>query len=577
MAGGTLRFALNEPMAVPFEATDADSLVVVDALFDSLTAWTANLALIDSAAERWETTDEGLTWIFHLRRDATFHDESATPVTAADFSFAWDLAVSQGAGFHLELVSGYEALRDGRATTLRGVTTPDPYTLRVRLREPYGAFPSRVAHPALGPVPRRLWEQDQAAFRRHPIGNGPFMAAEAIVPGQFLRVQRFEDWLNGPQPALLDEVLFQFMDPDTAFLAFQQERLQVSSLPVGAVELAREQRGRRDGYRGPGVIDGDTPAVYFLAFDVTSPPFDEPEVRRAVSLAIDREAVAAAVLGGNASPATALVAPAISGVEGACEACRHDPREARRLLARHGVEAITLWFNGDGGHRAIAQQVREDLGEAGIRHVAFRAPEFPQFLHVLELGEAEFFRYGWQPEYPLADDVLFPLFHSNHIPPRPEPDPVVESEEPDPVEGTEEPRVQATEPEATEPEATEPEATEPEATEPEATEEPPADRPAAGAGDATGRRNYMGYADPEVDKLLDDARGTPSTLRRMYLHRRVEDIVLNRDQVVVPILFYRHQRVVSDRVVGFTVNPMGLVELHRVQLRHDPQDASDDL
>lgn len=563
VTGGTLRFAISEPQTVPLDAVEPDSLIVADALFDSLTAWGPDLVLAPAAARSWETED-GQTWRFHLRPDARFHD--GTPVTAADFKFAWDLAARQGtAGFHLRRVEGYTSTAAGLSSGMSGVDAPDDHTLVVRLREPYGQFPVVAGHPALAPLPRAAWQRDPVAFRRQPIGNGPFMAAEALVPGQFLRVQRFDGWRNGPAPAQLDEVLFQFMDAETAFLAFQQGRLQVSRLPEGAVETAQQRYGRADdGYRGTGVIDGVTPTVYFFGFDVTAEPFDEPEVRQAVSLAIDRERIARTVLGGNVEPADALVAAAISGREDACDACVHDPERAADIFAEHGVDAVTLWFNRDGGHRVIAERIRADLVVAGVRRVTFRAPPFEGLVEAIGAGQAELFRFGWQPEYPIADDILYPLFHSEEIPWDDDPASEEATEGQRGAPGTETPTPAAT---AT---AT------PAAT---ATPTPAAtatSTPTASQRGGQGRgHNYMRYADPEVDALLADARATTSSMRRMYLHRRAEDLLLQRDQAVVPLFFYRHQLVVADRVVGFALNPMGLVDLHRVLLRPEARSDGD--
>lgn len=500
-SGGTLRYGLSEPAAiVPIDAVSPDELVVVDTLFDSLTAWSPSLAVVPAAATSWQADDSATTWTFTLREEATFHDEDATPVTAADFKFAWEQAVTDGAaGFHLRQVEGYEELVAGRATELAGVEAVDEHTLRVRLSSPHAQFPTIVAHPALGPLPRRLWDSDAARLREQPVGNGPFEAVGAWARGQFLRVRRFDDWRNGARPARLDEVLFQFMDSDTAFVAFQQDRLQVSPLPEGAVDGAvREFAGSADGYRGPGVLHGDTPVVYFLGFNVTVPPFDDPHVRRAVSLAIDRQAIASEVLGGNASPADALVSPAFpEGRAGSCGACIHDPRQAAAIFVERGVGPLTLSFNSEGGHRGVAERVRDDLHAAGAGPVTLEELPFDDYGERVRAGEAALFRYGWQPEYPTADNVLYPLFHSSQA----------------------------------------------------------------------GQGNLMGYAASDVDALLDEARETLRPARRAMLYRRAEALVVDRDQVVVPILFFRHQRVVSDRVSGFVLNPMGLPNLEQVHLR----------
>lgn len=500
--GGTLRIGITEPASLlPFEAVEPDELLVVDALFDALTRYEANFVVSPSAAQSWTHDDDGATWTFTLREGATFHDGS--PVTADDFAFTWNLAVREGAAghHHLRGVAGYDALRRGAAASLSGVEAVDERTLRVQLSAPHADFPAVVGHPALAPVPRERFRADPERFTGQPVGNGPFAAAEERVPGQFIRLQRAPEWSNAGAPAALDEVLFQILDPEAAFVAFQQGRLQVSPLPEGAVEAAVEQFGASpDGYEGPGVLRGPTATVYFLAFNVTQPPYDDPDVRRAISLALDRQAIADSAAGGHAEPVDAFVPPVLGGRAGACETCRHDPAEARRLLRERDepVGSLTLWFNRDGGHRTVAEQVRRDLAAVGLAPVVFRSPAFDEYLEVLEGGEAGFFRYGWRPEYPLADDLLYPLFHSSQIE----------------------------------------------------------------------QHNYMRYASEDVDALLDDARESLGLARRRFLLRQAEDRIINRDQVVVPIMRFRHNHVVSEEVEGFRLDAMGNANLHRVTLRH---------
>jgi peptide/nickel transport system substrate-binding protein/oligopeptide transport system substrate-binding protein len=490
-----LRYAIAEPaQLVPIDAVSPEEKLVVDTLFDSLTQLGPNLRPRPSAATEWEASEDARVWRFTLRAGAAFHDGS--PVTSGDFAFAWSQAAATGkAGFLLSDVEGYAEVAAGAAETLAGVRAVDDLRLEVRLSRPRGAFPTVVAHPALAPLATAAWQADERAYRRAPVGNGPFSAAEDRVPRQFLRVQVFPRWRNGEQPAELDEVLFQFLDVETAYLAFQQDRLQIGPLPREALDAARAAYGTSvDGYRGPGVLQGVTPSVYFLGFNVNRPPFDEPEVRRAISLALDRDAMAAAVQGASAVPASSVTSPLIRTAPAAtCSACTLDRGAARQILDEHGITRLEFTFNADGGHQGIANQVRRDLRAVGVR-VRFSAPDFDDYLAELEAGDAGFFRFGWTPEHPMPGDVLEPLFSSD------------------------------------------------------------------------GTHDYTGYADPDVDRLLAEAGADTSALRRGVLYLLAEQRIVSRDQVVTPLFFYRHQLVVSPRVDGFVLDPMGLANLEDVRM-----------
>jgi oligopeptide transport system substrate-binding protein len=504
---GTFRYSIQEPAAiVPPSATEPNGLAVVDALFDSLTAYDTSLKVVPAAASSWAATapDE---WTFTLREGATFHNGS--PVTAADFKFAWEQAVQLGlAGYHLRDVQGYDAFRAKKAVELAGVSAVDSRTLRVRLVRPWADFPAVVAHPALGPVPRAAWWADRAGFLQRPIGNGPFRMEGSWQHNAFIRVARFDDWQGGPAPPVIDEVLFPISDPDTAYLAFQQGRRDFAPLPAGALAEASRQFPARsdDGYHGPGLLLGPTPVLYFLGFNVTRPPFNDVEVRRAVSMAIDREALRDATLEGNVSVARAAVPPPIPGArENACSACEHKPAEARKMFAARSITALELWFNRGGGHEQVAEQISQDLQAVGVElRLRSEAPapdgSFGAYLDILSSGEAGMFRFGWAAEYPTMDAALSPLFDSRSTP-------------------------------------------------------------------SSGGRNYMRYADPEVDTLLSQARATTDELARRRLYQQVEDLALGRDQAIAPLFTYHHRFVVATRVENLYLSPFGLVNLPEITLR----------
>lgn len=501
-SGGTLRYAISEPSAlVPAEATTPSDFAVVGALFDSLTTWGPDLEVAPRAATAWSSNDEATRWTFELRPGATFHDGSL--VTAADVEFTWELAVAEGtaAAPHLRDVSGYEALRDGDAEGLAGVTALDERLLRVELERPNAEFPAVVAHPSLAPLPEDRWEQDPNAFQDQPIGNGPFAVSEPWARGQFVRAARFEEWGNGDGPELA-EVVFQVTDPETAFVAFQQERMDVTRLPAGALDAARERYGETaDGYTGPGVLTGDQAALYFLGFTMNRPVVDEEEVRRAVSLAIDRDDLVENLGEGNLTVARSLVPPGLpESRDFACRSCRHDPDAAEALFDEHEVAELTLWLNEAGGHEDVAEYLRRDLKAVGVDLTLRTVESFGAYLDALRGGRAALFRLGWTLDYPTLDDAFRPLLHSSS-------------------------------------------------------------RPPSGEG-----FNYGGYSDEEVDSLLDEAGATLEAASRRSRYWQAEERVLNQEQALVPLFFTRHNVIVSERVAGFVYTPMRTVDLSTVRI-----------
>lgn len=507
--GGTLRYAIPEPGAiVPVEADDPAALAVVDALFDSLTLWahgdegsSSHLEVRPAAAVAWSSDSDARTWTFALRPGATFHD--GTPVTAADFTFAWERAVElDEVGYHLRDVEGYRAFREGEAEGLSGVTALDEHTLEVRLAGPNADFPAIVGHPALGPLPRAPWQSDADAFRERPVGNGPFAMSEPWARQQFVRVSPFAGWRNRVAKPSVTEVVFQSLDTDTAYLAFQQGRIDFTNVPSGALEDAEAHYPQSpDGYTGPGILQGDVPSLYYLGFNVTRPPFDDPEVRRAVSQAVDRFAVAHQTLDGMVRPARSIVPPAVPGTHGRglCRVCRFDPDAAEQVFAERGITDLVLSYNREGGHERIARVLRRSLQRVGVR-LELRTADFPEYLKTLEAGEAGLYRFGWAVDYPTADNALYPILHSSAI------------------------------------------------------------------DDGDVGHNYGRYRDAEVDALLDEARATLDDEEREALHAEAADLALNRDHALAPLFTYRHAAIASERLEGLVYSPMGLVDLVSVKI-----------
>lgn len=411
-APGTLRVAIDEPDGLlPARADEPAEQWIADAVFDSLTRWGADLRPEPAAAISWTADASQTLWTFHLRPDATWHD--GQPVVAGDFVRAWRVVVRERRLAHLlfdvegvpEAPAAPGTSDDAFARALPAVRAVDARTLEVRLRRPHAGFAAVVAHPALAPLPAQA---EDPAYAGRPVGNGPFAMPEEWSPGRFVRARRFPAWRNGRAPAV-EEIVFQVMDPETAYLALQQGRLHLAPVPAGAL---RQVAGRA----GPAMWRGQRAALYLLGMDHTRPPFSGVAVRRALSQAVDRVTLAAQVAEGATVPATGLLPPWLpEAVSERCTSCERDLAAARAAFAEAGVRTLTLSFNAGAGHEAVARKLRADLAQAGVTLEADpREPE--AFFAAGRAGELTLFRLGWQLDVPGADALLRPLLHSGAVP-----------------------------------------------------------------------------------------------------------------------------------------------------------------
>ncbi len=550
---GTLRVGLAvDPISIdPRFVADDEGSLIVGALFEPLVRLGVDGQLLPGAASSWALEDDGRTYRFTLREDATFHD--GTPVTAADVKRSFERLVDAEAdppsylGYLLEPVEG-AARSAARGGPMSGLIVDGEHELRIRLVEPHPAFLLTLTDPSLVPLPP-IAELSPQAFAARPVGNGPFAMAEPREPGGFLRLTAVEDH---PRRPVLDEVLFQVFLDDPAGLRQWDDlldgQLQVATLPPSRREDAIERFGRsEDGYRGPGVLDGITSSIYLYGFDTTQPPFDDARVRRAISSAIDREALAEVVMQGLRAPAEGLVPPPVPGSQlAACSHCRHDPDAARDLLAEVQAErvevavaeaeaartpttptaatedgavdplppvdpidpddlevepvlsSVTISHSRSPTHAAIAERVAADLEAALDVEVVLEARELPDHLAAVRAGEAPLFRFGWQTNEPSFSAYLAPMFHSREV----------------------------------------------------------------------GRDNLTGFVDEEVDELLDLARSQPDLEAANRFYRAAERRVLE-EAPALPLLWYRHALVVSEEVEGLVYTAFGRLDLTAVSLAED--------
>ncbi|MEX2324219.1 MAG: ABC transporter substrate-binding protein [Nitriliruptoraceae bacterium] len=421
-ARGTLRIGLPaDPLSIdPRFVVDDGGELIVGALFEPLVRLDDRLRVMPAAAESFDISSDRMTWRFALR-DATFHD--GTPVTAEDFARAFQRIADETArplsplGHLLEPVAGWSQASRGGA--LSGVFAESDEVLVIQLRQPDPGFLYALAHPGLAPVPS-VADEDPDAFTERPIGNGPFQMLEPRQPGAFVRLVRNPAHHRAP---LVDEVLLTIYADDTTRQRqlddLRNGVLHVGHIAPGHLDEAREHFGSSvDGYTGPGVIDGITSTVYLYAFNVDEPPFDDPTVRRAISMTIDRNYLADAVMQGSRVAATSIVPPPVPGSQpGVCAYCTHDPVRAIELFNSTGVDltSMTLTYSRGATHAAIAEQVAADIERALGINVNLRGMDLAPFAQSIAAGNVSVFRLGWRPTRPTPDAYLRPLFHSSNI------------------------------------------------------------------------------------------------------------------------------------------------------------------
>jgi oligopeptide transport system substrate-binding protein len=314
---------------------------VLLALFEGLTCMDEQTSqAVPGVAERWEVSADGLTYTFHLRADARW--SNGDPLTAGDFVFSFHRVLSPALAseysYLFNPIRNAEAFAAGRLADFAavGVSAPDAHTLRLELARPCPYLPALAALPCWFPVHRATIERFGPADRRgtawtrpgNLVGNGPFTLRE-WNPNDRIVVARNPRYWDDSRTTLNGVVFFpdESIATDEANFRAGQEHLTNDLLPD---RIAHYRATAPDTLR----ID-PLSQTYFLRFNVTRPPLNDPRVRQALARAIDRAAIARDVLQDSRLPAYALTPPHTAGYTPAAR-LPTDFAGARQLLAAAG-------------------------------------------------------------------------------------------------------------------------------------------------------------------------------------------------------------------------------------------------
>ena len=328
------------------------------ALFEGLTAIDEKTSMaVPAAAESWEVSKDGLTWTFHLRPG--LHWSNGDQLTADDFVQSWVRMLSPAFAaeyaYLLYPIRNAEAFNQGTVSNAAslGISAPDLRTVRIELARPTPYLPILAALPSWYPVDPAVLEKFGAMAKRgtawtrpgNLVGNGPF-TLEEWSPNSRIVVAKNPGYWNADTVTLQQIVFYTTESPETEERDFRAGQVHVTfALPLSKIAEYREtapEKLRVDPFL----------QTYFLRFNVQKPPFGDPRVRRALSLAINRDIISKRVLSGGYPPAHSFTPPDCGGYTPEARVDL-DVAQARALLAEAG-------FPGGQGFRPFEVLVKND-------------------------------------------------------------------------------------------------------------------------------------------------------------------------------------------------------------------------
>jgi peptide/nickel transport system substrate-binding protein len=362
--GGTVVVAhTNDPGSLnPAITTAFNTHFVTDQIFNGLVGLDDQLNPVPELAESWEIGEEGKVYTFHLQPNVTWHD--GEPFTSADVKFSFEEALLQ---FHSRTKAGLENI-------LESIETPDPSTVVFRFKQPYGPLLQRLDVVEAPIIPKHIYEGkdlENDPANLNPIGTGPFKFVE-YVKGDHVTLERNPNYFRAGLP-YLDKVIFRIIpDANTATLALEQGEVDFLFSVQGS-DLERLRNNPEitlvQGFGG----SGGSLCQITLIPNLTKPPFDKLEVRRAFYQALDRQFILDRVYFGQGSLSTGPISHQLEwAYTPGVPSYPYDVAAANELLDQAGYprsangNRFTITFSHASSFAKLGEAMREQFRQVGI-------------------------------------------------------------------------------------------------------------------------------------------------------------------------------------------------------------------
>lgn len=439
-SGFTVQLGPNPETLDPALNSSVDGANTIITIFEPLLLIDENNDVIPGQAESYEVSPDGLTWTFTMRDGLKWSDGS--DLTAKDFEYSFkrmadpntaapyaETAVGMIAGF--DEAQGNPDPETGEPTTdpnpdaLQVVASEDGKTLTVTLSYPCSYFDKLAAFAALSPVQEATVEANGDGWCTSPdtfVCNGPYMITD-WTPSERIVLSKNPNYVGGWDSSKIvsDNItLLLLEDSSASYAAYNSGEAQlVKDVPTDEIPSLTKAEDGGDFY-----VDSIL-GTYYISLNDQREPFTDVRVRKALSLAIDRDYVANVIMQGTYSPAYNIVGPGIvdagegtmfidnaNGGEGyISEDYEANLEEAKQLLADagypdgEGFPTITYSANDAGYHIPVAEYLQQAWGELGIT-MNIDKVDWASFLPLRRAGDYDISRNGWVMDYNDASNML---------------------------------------------------------------------------------------------------------------------------------------------------------------------------
>lgn len=389
----------------PHGSNDVPSSTVQVNIYESLLSQTEEMELEPLLATEWGATEDDV-WEFKLREDVTFHDGSAfnAEVVKANIDRVLDPDVASPRSFLYNMIEE--------------VVVVDEYTVEFHTEFPFSPLPAHIAHSGGGMISKDAIDADYEGMENggqpgdfineNPMGTSYFEFESWATNNEVVLTKNDDYW---GEPAKVDSVTFKVVPEDLTRVGELETGTAHINFPVSPSDKARVESTD-----GIDVYEQDSLSLAYIGFNMQQEPFDDPQVRQAVSMAINKDDIIEGVMEGTATPAVGPIGEQVFGFSDEVEGLPYDPEEARELLAEAGYEdgfSTTIWTNDSRERMDMAELVQAQLAEIGVE-VEIEVLEWGAYLENTAQGEHDMFILGWVTVTGDADYGMYALFHSDN-------------------------------------------------------------------------------------------------------------------------------------------------------------------
>ncbi len=378
-------------------------------IFEGLTAENTDGSLIPGQAESWTISEDGTQFTFKIRADAVW--SNGDPVTAHDFVYAWQRAVAPATGseysFLLYPLQNAQAIANGEEKDLSqlGAKAIDDRTLEVQLEGPAPYFLGMITHSVAYPVHKATVEANGEKWTRpeNMVSNGAFKLSEWTPQSRIIAVKSDTYW--NKDTVKLDKVVYYPTESQTTALKrYRAGELDWTyEVPNDQIKWIKENLA--DEFHVTNYL-----GTYYYGFNMTKPPFNDPKLRKAFSMAIDREILTSKIVTAGEVPAYAFVVPGVTGYDAVYSDFKAKEQAARnaeavKLYEEAGYSKdnpleIELRYNTNDNHKKIAIAVASMWKKTFGAKVNLVNEEWKVYLETRKLKQVtQAFRAGWIGDY----------------------------------------------------------------------------------------------------------------------------------------------------------------------------------